>query len=159
MNKKSLTEKTRNLFNELESENSEILLNDSEQESIVKLLMKLMSSRVMWIRVLVLIYNFCVNALVYFSLSLNSVSLSGNKYFNFILVSLIEIPGYKVGLVLINKVGRKPGFIWCMILCGITCILCGYAEIVWIQISLFLIGKLGITASFSIIYVHAAGEL
>lgn len=125
VNKKTLSMKTQNLFNELESVSSKKALNNEKEESILRLLMDLLSSKTMWIRILILIYNFCVNALVYFSLSLNSVSLSGNKYFNFILVSLIEIPGYKMGLVSINKYGRKPGFIGFMILCGITCILCG----------------------------------
>jgi MFS transporter, OCT family, solute carrier family 22 (organic cation transporter), member 4/5 len=115
----------------------------------------MLGNKVMVLRILVLLYNFAINALVYFGLSLNSVSLSGNKYFNFVLVSLIEIPGYYLGLVIIDKYGRIVGFISSMILCGVTCIACGYAETVWFQISLFLIGKLGITCSFSIIYVHA----
>lgn len=118
----------------------------------------MMSKPIMWLRVAILLYSFAINALVYFSLSLNSVSLSGNKFFNFILVSLVEIPGYMIGLKLINKYGRIPGYITSMIICGVTCILCGYVDTVWIQILFFLVGKLGITSSFSIIYVHAAGE-
>lgn len=115
----------------------------------------MLCNNVMILRILILLYNFAINALVYFGLSLNSVSLSGNQYFNFVLVSLVEIPGYYLGLVIIDKYGRIPGFISSMILCGLTCMMCGYAETVWLQIALFLIGKLGITCSFSIIYVHA----
>lgn len=71
------------------------------------------------------------------------------------LVSLVEIPGYYLGLVTIDRFGRVPSFIGWMILCGVTCISCGYAETVWVQIVMFLVGKLGITCSCSIIYVHA----
>lgn len=115
----------------------------------------MITSKKMLIRILILLYNFAVNALVYFGLSLNSVSLNGDKYFNFILVSLVEIPGYYLGYIAIEKFGRVIGFTGSMLLCGITCTLCGYAQAVWLQIALFLIGKLGITCSFSIIYVHA----
>lgn len=127
----------------------------NERKEILESILKMITSRTMAIRLLVLLYNFAVNALVYFGLSLNSVTLSGNKYFNFILVSIVEIPGYYIGYKLIEKFGRITGFVGSMILCGTTCILCGYADVLWMQIALFLIGKLGITSSFSIIYVHA----
>lgn len=154
-----LSESMLKQFRELEaSENcpdQKQAFKTANEGEIWKALKNLMSSRVMCLRILILLYNFAVNALVYFGLSLNSVTLSGNKYFNFVIVSLVEIPGYYLGLVTIDKYGRVPGFIGSMILCGVTCIVCGYADTVWIQISLFLIGKLGITCSFSILYVHA----
>lgn len=40
-----------------------------------------------------------INAVVYYGLSLNSTSLSGNKYLNFALVCLVEIPGYSLAWV------------------------------------------------------------
>lgn len=132
---------------------------EAEKGQIWAALKGMLSTKVMWLRILILLYNFAINALVYFGLSLNSVALSGNKYFNFVLVSLVEIPGYYLGLVAIDKYGRVPGFVGSMFLCGLTCISCGYAETVWIQIALFLIGKLGITCSFSVMYVHATGKL
>jgi MFS transporter, OCT family, solute carrier family 22 (organic cation transporter), member 4/5 len=128
----------------------------SDRKQILKAVTKMITSKKMLLRLIILLYNFAINALVYFGLSLNSVSLSGNKYFNFILVSIVEIPGYYLGFVSIEKFGRVVGFTGSMILCGITCITCGYADIVWIHVALFLIGKLGITSSFSIIYVHAS---
>lgn len=154
-----ISEKMIREFEELEAaeKNPEVKLSQKKasEGEVWEALKSMMSSRVMVMRILILLYNFAINALVYFGLSLNSVSLSGNKYFNFVLVSLVEIPGYYLGLVTIDKYGRVGAFISSMILCGVTCMSCGYAETVWIQIALFLIGKLGITCSFSIIYVHA----
>lgn len=40
-----------------------------------------------------------VNATVFYGLSLNSTNLSGNKYINFALVCLVEIPGYTLAWV------------------------------------------------------------
>lgn len=159
VNGAQLSEATLKQFRELEAaeSNPELkALNKQERKGeIWSALKEMLSTKVMCLRVLILLYNFAINALIYFGLSLNSVSLSGNQYFNFVLVSIVEIPGYYLGLVSIDKYGRVSAFIGFMVLCGITCIACGYAETVWIQVALFLIGKLGITASFSIMYVHA----
>lgn len=154
-----ISESLHKQFRELEAaENCPVqkLANSKASEGEIWNAVKaLMCSRVMFLRIVILLYNFAICALVYFGLSLNSVTLSGNKYFNFIIVSLVEIPGYYLGLVTIDKYGRVPSFIMSMCLCGLTCVICGYADTVWIQIALFLVGKLGITSSFSIIYVHA----
>lgn len=154
-----ISEALQKQFGELEAaeDNPEASLNQIEasKNEIWEAIKGMLSTRVLCLRILVLLYNFAINALVYFGLSLNSVSLSGNQYFNFVLVSIVEIPGYYLGLVTIDKYGRVASFVASMFLCGVTCAACGYAETVWIQIALFLIGKLGITCSFSIIYVHA----
>lgn len=159
VNKVKISDGLKKQFRELEEIEENVELKKTRKEEskgeIWEAIKGMMCTRVMCLRILILLYNFAINALVYFGLSLNSVSLSGNKYFNFILVSLVEIPGYYLGLVVIDKYGRVAGFIGSMFLCGVTCIACGYAESVWIQIGLFLIGKLGITCSFSIVYVHA----
>lgn len=149
VNKCNLSEATLKMLEQ------EVKIQDEKNGVILPAIKEMISSRVMLIRIFILLYNFAINALVYFGLSLNSVTLSGNKYFNFILVSLVEIPGYGLGYLIIEKFGRVFGFTASMFLCGLTCTLCGYAQNVWLQIFLFLIGKLGITCSFSIIYVHA----
>jgi MFS transporter, OCT family, solute carrier family 22 (organic cation transporter), member 4/5 len=157
VNGKVLSENTLKMLNDLERNETEAnsCVNAEKKGEIARALVELLTSKVMLGRLLILLYNFAINALVYFGLSLNSVSLSGDKYFNFVLVSLVEIPGYYLGYVAIEKYGRVFGFVASMFLCGITCIACGYAQSVWLQIALFLIGKLGITCSFSVVYVHA----
>ncbi|KAG5671643.1 hypothetical protein PVAND_001834 [Polypedilum vanderplanki] len=155
VNKSTISESTMKSFNELEQNDGKKINEMSDKKEMIDAVIKMMTSKVMMMRVIILLYNFAVNALVYFGLSLNSVSLSGNKYLNFILVSLVEIPGYYLGYISIEKFGRVFGFAGSMFLCGVTCILCGYSHSIWLQISLFLIGKLGITCSFSIIFVHA----
>ncbi|CRK90273.1 CLUMA_CG003984, isoform A [Clunio marinus] len=159
VNGTKISEETLKNFRELEvaEENSSANKRIDESKSeIFPALREMLTTPVMVLRILILLYNFAVNALIYFGLSLNSVSLSGNKYFNFVLVSLVEIPGYYVGLLAIEKFGRVPTFSGAMFICGITCALCGYADVLWLQIALFLIGKLGITCSFSVTYIHSS---
>lgn len=89
-------------------------------------------------------------------------SLSGNKYLNFALVSLIEIPGYSLAWISIEKLGRKISLVVSLLLCGMTCtmtIFVNNSSNNWAVITLFLLGKLGITAAFGIVYVHTAEML
>ena len=53
----------------------------------------LIVDRSLCLRLLILSYSWLVVTLSYYGLSLTSVSLSGNPYLNFFLVSLVEIPG------------------------------------------------------------------
>ena len=43
------------------------------------------------------------DVLVYFGMSLFSVKLVGNLYFNYVAIGLIEIPAYAFGPVLLDK--------------------------------------------------------
>ena len=44
-----------------------------------------------------------VNAQVYFGVSLGSVMLGGNRYLNFFLTSLVEIPGNAFAIYAMNR--------------------------------------------------------
>lgn len=93
-----LTADTMKLFHNLEADENENTTAQSvdggvqsNNGEILASVGKMLKSRIMINRILILFYNFIINALVYFGLSLNSVSLSGNKYFNFILVKFVLI--------------------------------------------------------------------
>lgn len=123
---------------------------------------KVLLSKIMVVRALVLFYNWSANAFVYYGLSLSSVNLSGNKYLNFILVALIAIPGYALAQFTMNKLGRRPSMSGFMIVCGIMCCTGAFlngGDYPWVSICLYLVGKLSITASFGIIYCYTTEML
>lgn len=62
------------------------------------------------------------NAFIFYGLSLNSTNLSGNKYLNFILVCLVEIPGCSLSWIAMNKLGRRWALTGSLLLCAITCV-------------------------------------
>lgn len=68
-------------------------------QSSWELLKQMLGSNVMLFRGVILYFTWATCAFVYYGLSLNSVHLFGNKYLNFILISLIEIPGYSLAWV------------------------------------------------------------
>ncbi|XP_058055344.1 organic cation transporter protein-like [Anopheles bellator] len=102
--------------------------------------------------------SFCwlTNTMVYFGLSLNSVSLSGNKYLNFILVSLIELPGFFLMQLILDRVGRKKTLFTTMLLSGLLCIASELIpeDTTWLRLILFLLSKLTITMSFGTLYIY-----
>lgn len=59
---------------------------------------------------------------VYYGLSINSVSLAGNKYVNFMLVAFIEIPANFACLAVLDRFGRKKVMIITYILSALLCI-------------------------------------
>jgi OCT family organic cation transporter-like MFS transporter 4/5 len=87
---------------------------------VIKTLLK---SRKLVIRLLIIYFIWAVNAFVFYGLSVNSTSMSGNKYVNFALVSLVEIPGYTLAWISIRKLGRRLSLVGSLLLCGLTCTL------------------------------------
>ncbi|KAH9489646.1 hypothetical protein Btru_045564 [Bulinus truncatus] len=105
-------------------------------------------------------FNWLVNSLVYYGLSLNTENLAGSPYLNFCIAGAVEIPAKVMCILLLNKVGRRWPLIITMYMGGIACIL---SECIpdgkdagTMKIILAMVGKFGITASYAIIYLMAA---
>lgn len=129
-----------------------------ESPSIMSACKKLLRSKKLLFRSFLLFYIWAANAFVYYGLSVNSTSLGGNKYLNFALVCLVEIPGYTFSWWAMNKLGRRWSFAGSLFLCAATCIAAAFVpqDMTEAVIALFLLGKMGITSSFGIAYVYTA---
>ncbi|RUS86167.1 hypothetical protein EGW08_006061 [Elysia chlorotica] len=107
-------------------------------------------------------FNWLVNAMVYYGLSLNTENLAGNPYLNFCVAGAVELPAYAMCILLLNKVGRRGPLILSMLVGGIACILSGLiptgdsGALETLTVILAMVGKFGITASYGIIYLMAA---
>ncbi|XP_054739820.1 organic cation transporter protein isoform X1 [Anastrepha obliqua] len=126
---------------------------------------EIFKAKTLLLRYIIMLYIWAINAVVFYGLSLNSTNLSGNKYLNFVLVCLIEIPGYTLAWISLRRLGRRIALSGSLFLCAITCVAGGYITKVqtnletrstWAIVTLFLIGKLGITSSFAVIYTYTA---
>uniref|UniRef100_A0A0K8VF65 Solute carrier family 22 member 3 n=3 Tax=Bactrocera latifrons TaxID=174628 RepID=A0A0K8VF65_BACLA len=99
---------------------------------------------------------FCwfTHTLVALGLSLTSVTLGGNKYTNFQLNGLVQVPGLILPLLIMDRIGRRYSLCGSMLVCaicmGITALVGGNHEVT--ELVLFLIGKFAITCSFQILY-------
>ena len=103
-------------------------------------------------------YCWMANTFVYYGLSLNSVSMAGNDYLNFILVTLIELPALLAQLWLMNIFGRRSCLSSTMVIAGVCCIsfLAIPEGYMYTKLTMFMIGKFAITISFAVVYVYTA---
>uniref|UniRef100_A0A7M5U329 Major facilitator superfamily (MFS) profile domain-containing protein n=1 Tax=Clytia hemisphaerica TaxID=252671 RepID=A0A7M5U329_9CNID len=93
---------------------------------------------------------------VYFGISLASDQLGGNIYRDFVLTSLVGIPGNILVIVLTNKYGRKPTLIGSMAVGSFSCIgvslINPLSELIWLRVTFGMIGQLCLALAFSSMY-------
>lgn len=116
---------------------------------------KVLRSRILLLRIANCFLVWMTCAFVYYGLSLNAVSLAGNKFLNFMLVCTAEIPGFFITNFLSGRIGRKWTLSSSLIVCGLSCIGSQYVPVDFatVRLGLFLLGKAAITVSFTVLYV------
>ncbi|XP_066909702.1 organic cation transporter protein [Halyomorpha halys] len=162
VNNKSMNDNVKKAIDQIQiseqkhAEDSENAINNKFHDS--KPDIKIYKSKTMILRILNCSFCWATNAFVYYGLSLYSVVIGGNKYFNFVLVSFIEIPGYSLSPFIINKFGRIIPLATALILSGLACIMFHFLPTDYRTLSLvlFLFGKCSITVSFASLYVSAS---
>ena len=107
------------------------------------------------LRMAILTLVWLVNSLIYYGLSFNIKNIEGNRYWNFSLSGLVEIPSYLVAIPLIDKLGRRKSLFYTVMVAALGCILCGFGPSTFATPSL-MFGKFGISSSFGILYVYSA---
>ncbi|XP_066269649.1 organic cation transporter protein-like [Branchiostoma lanceolatum] len=105
-----------------------------------------------------LFYNWMVNSLVYYGISLNTSALSGNVYLNFAMSGFVEIPAYLISIYLLDKFGRRWPLCILLVFGGVSCIVAFFIpkSLGWLTTTLAMTGKFCITATFGIVYVFSA---
>ncbi|CAH0399568.1 unnamed protein product [Chilo suppressalis] len=120
-------------------------------------LYKAVRSGIIWRRLMICSFLWMTCSLVYYGLSINSVSLSSNKYVSFMLVVLVEIPAYIVAVLVLDKYGRKRTLIATYMTCAVTCLLFAFLpRSDWWSIPLYLIGKWSVTLAYSSVYIYVS---
>lgn len=158
MNGLQVTDEALNTFKKLstakEEDKSELVMSD-ERKPIVQVL----HSSVILIRLLICSFCWLTNTFVYYGLSLNSVAFAGDKYINFVLVAVVEIPAYCLAWVLTDHIGRKPTLSGSFLLSGAFCLAIQFIPAgAWSfgPLLLYMAGKLCITMAFATVYVYTA---
>ncbi|XP_029643940.1 organic cation transporter protein-like [Octopus sinensis] len=103
-------------------------------------------------------FNWFVNSMLYYGVTLNSVDMSGNRYVNYLMMAVIEIPGNILGCITFHWFGHRKPIVFFMVLAGINCIVSNFVPkvSVWFPLILAVVGKMGVTASFNGIYLTSA---
>lgn len=101
-------------------------LTEFKEETNVKdkpsVFLQVVKSSIIRKRLIVCSFLWITCTFVYYGLSINSVSLAGNKYINFMLVAFIEIPANFACLAVLDRYGRKKVMIVTYVLSALLCI-------------------------------------
>lgn len=105
-------------------------------------------------RILACAFCWITNVFVYAGLSYTSISIGGDKFWVYSLVSLIDIPAQLTALFLIDRIGRQKLLVVSYFLSGVAMLISiFFLEIYTIRLISYVIGKFAIEAAFSTIYM------
>ncbi|XP_077294523.1 organic cation transporter protein-like [Arctopsyche grandis] len=157
----TLTEKSmESLYSNVESKNlqSESVQADDGADIELTPLRQVIRSPIILTRVLKCSFWWITCTFVYYGLSINAVSLAGNSYLNYILVSTVELPAYLTSFVLLDRIGRKYTLCAAFLTSGAACIAFPFlpADMKWLSTLAYLMGKYCITMAFGSLYVYTS---
>ncbi|GFT90670.1 organic cation transporter protein [Nephila pilipes] len=103
-------------------------------------------------------FNWIVNAMVYYGLSLSTGHLSGSVYGNFAILAAVEIPAVLLATWALYYCGRRYVLFSVMVFGGLACGATVFVPqaFAWVSVLLAVLGKSAIAASFAIIYIYSA---
>uniref|UniRef100_A0A3B1JJK7 Si:dkey-119m7.4 n=1 Tax=Astyanax mexicanus TaxID=7994 RepID=A0A3B1JJK7_ASTMX len=106
---------------------------------------------------LILFYLWFVNVLVYYGLSLNVSDFGMNIYLTQLIFGLVEMPARTITLFTLNR-SRRISQLSFLAVGGLACLLTIFIpqNLPVVRTILAMLGKFGITASLSIVYVYSA---
>lgn len=143
---------------ELEHLGDTLLKSDKEKPTKdISQLSKALKSGIIWQRLVICSFLWMTCSLCYYGMSINSVSLSSNRYVSFMLVVLVEIPAYIVVVLVLDKYGRKKTLLTTFVTCGVMSLLFAFLpRDGWWSLVLYLIGKWSVTLAYSSVYVYVS---
>ncbi|XP_051954981.1 solute carrier family 22 member 6-A-like [Xyrauchen texanus] len=106
---------------------------------------------------LILFYLWFVNVLVYYGLSLNISDFGMNIYLTQMIFGLVEMPARTITLFTLNR-SRRISQLAFLAVGGMACLLTIFIpdDLSIVRTILAMVGKFGITASLSIVYIYSA---
>ncbi|PZC76251.1 hypothetical protein B5X24_HaOG204857 [Helicoverpa armigera] len=124
---------------------------EPEQPSLLR---QVLRSKTILGRMAVVSFWWISVTMIYYGLSINSVSLMGNKYKNYILTSLVEIPGSLLGFATLDRFGRKASLMTSFFVCGTSLLMLPATADPTLIMLLTLVGKMMISLIFCGIYIY-----
>ncbi|KAK7864613.1 hypothetical protein R5R35_003201 [Gryllus longicercus] len=111
-------------------------------------------------RSLNIFFNWFANNLTYYGLSWNTANLGGDIYLNFLISGAVEIPAYIFLLLTLNRWGRKAILCGSMIVGAVILLITTLVpqDMTWLTVTLVMVGKLAITASYGTVYVFTTEQ-
>lgn len=113
-----------------------------------------MRSRTLILRLLNCLFTWFTNSLIYYGMNIHAVALAGSKYTNFILVNLVEVPAIFAAYYLMERYGRNRILSAFLAINGVACLLSEFVVSDDGRLLLYIVGKCGVTVSFTVLYLY-----
>lgn len=119
--------------------------------------MSVLRSRILLTRLTILAFIWFMTKFIYYGMTIQALELSGNKYVNYILVNLVELPAMFISYILMERLGRKWTLCASLLLTGVACVAKEFIPTnEWLVATIvYFFGKYCVTTAFAIIYVYS----
>ncbi|XP_059061168.1 organic cation transporter protein-like isoform X2 [Achroia grisella] len=124
----------------------------------VRLLKVTFRSKTLLKRFFICIIWWSTSTFVNYGLTINSVSLQGNKYINYALICIMDIPANIIILLALNRFKKKYSLIASFLVGAILCLSQPFmpTNLSWLSLVLYMAGKLMSSFYFSITYIYTS---
>ncbi|XP_034825531.1 solute carrier family 22 member 1-like [Maniola hyperantus] len=131
---------------------------DEGKVPLAELLKETLKSRKLRKRFFVCCIWWTTSTFVNYGLMINSVSLQGNKYVNYMLVALVDLPGTLIVTYILMHFKRKVPLMFSFFAGAILCISQPFlpTNLPWLSVLFYLAGKLMCWFYFYITYIYTA---
>lgn len=118
-------------------------------------ILTLLTHKCLRLKMVILMLVWLINSMVYYGLSFNSKNMKGDRYLNFFLSGLVEVPSYFLAVPMIDRLGRQKSLFLTVMLGSVGCLVCAFGPANFATATAN-VGKFGISSSFAILYVYSA---
>ncbi|XP_013141700.1 PREDICTED: organic cation transporter protein-like [Papilio polytes] len=155
MNNVTLSDET---MRQLQSEQQIKSPEEKKEVEEKGLWIQVMQSPIIMTRLAICSWWWITCTFVFYGLAINSVSLAGDKYTNFMLVVSVEVIAVVTNALVLDRIGRKKTLLAAYVVCGISCVAITFVPktMPWLATLLYLLGKIAITQAFSGIYMYTS---
>ncbi|KAF2354963.1 Major facilitator sugar transporter-like [Trinorchestia longiramus] len=122
----------------------------------IKEMIVLFSTRALRLRTFTMWVLFFVASMVFYGLSLSAVSLSADPFIYMAVGGLMEVPAYTITVPIIDFWGRRLPTALSYFVCGVNILALTFipTRYGWLIITLAMVGKLGISMAYQIVYMY-----
>ncbi|CAH0719744.1 unnamed protein product, partial [Brenthis ino] len=155
MNKVTLSDET---MRQLTSMEEKVKVDDKKNQEEEGLWIQVLHSPIIMKRLAICSWWWITCTFVFYGLAINSVSLAGDKYTNYMLVVSVEVIAVVTNALVLDRIGRKRTLLIAYLVCGFSCVTIAFVPktMPWLATLLYLIGKIAITQAFSGIYMYTS---
>lgn len=119
MNNVELSDET---MRQLTTVEEKVKVDENTSKKVENLWSQVLHSPIIMTRLAICSWWWITCTFVFYGLAINSVSLAGDKYTNYMLVVSVEVISVVTNALVLDRIGRKRTLLVAYLVCGISCV-------------------------------------